>query len=70
VTYRQNLKKETAARLKQAREKAGYFSPYDFCQKHAFPLDRYLWHEEGEIVLKSSEALRYAEHFFVLAVDR
>ena len=54
-----NTRKDVAARLKQAREKAGYASAKDFCQKNGLSLEIYLTHERGEIPIGSSKALRY-----------
>ncbi len=47
-----------AARLKQAREKAGYLSAEDFCEEYQLSLDSYLACEQ-EGVIKSSQAMRY-----------
>ena len=48
-----------AARLKQAREKAGCPSAEYFCEKHQLPLAPYLACEQGEMVIKSLQAARY-----------
>ena len=58
---RQNLRKEAAARLKQAREKAGYLSPEDFCQKNELALALYLAHENGKLPIKSLQAQHYCK---------
>lgn len=52
-------RQSTAARLKQAREKAGYLSAADFCEKNQLSLAPYLACEQGEMVIKSSQAARY-----------
>jgi len=57
VTTRQ----EIAARLKQAREKAGYSSVEDFCEKNQLPFTSYVAFERGETVIKSSQAARYCK---------
>lgn len=56
-----NTRKDIADRLKKAREKAGYASAKNFCQKNVLPLDPYLTHEKGEMPIGSSKALRYCK---------
>ncbi len=55
-----NARKEIAARLKQARERAGYFSAKDFCEKNQLP-SSYIALEKGEIAIKSSHVARYCK---------
>ncbi len=50
-----------ALRLKTAREKAGYLSPEDFCEKNKLRLATYLNHEKGKHTIKMSYATRYAK---------
>ena len=55
------IKKEMGGRLKQAREKAGYPAPQDFCEKNNLPVDIYLQHENGERGIKASNAQEYCK---------
>lgn len=50
-----------AARLKQAREKAGYLSVDDFCKKHQLSLASYLACEQGKMVIKFSHVTHYCK---------
>jgi transcriptional regulator with XRE-family HTH domain len=55
------LRKEIGLRLKQAREKAGYVSPEDFCERNNLSLALYLAWEAGETNVKMSHILRYSK---------
>ncbi len=55
-----NARQEIAARLKQAREKAGYLSAKDFCEKNQLPFS-YIAFEQGKTAIKSSHAARYCK---------
>jgi len=48
-----------AARLKMARESAGYISAEDFCEKHGFELGYYQRHENAEHAMLTSEIIQY-----------
>ncbi len=50
-----------ALRLKEAREKSGYLSPEDFCEKNKLRLGTYLKHEKAKSMIKMSHAARYAK---------
>jgi len=55
------VRKEIAERLQQARVTAGYTSAEDFCEKNNLCLKDYQRHEEGNLVLRASQAMRYCE---------
>ena len=55
------VRQAIAARLKQARKKAGYASAEDFCQKNELSLDLYIAQEKGEKPLKSVNAFQYCK---------
>ncbi len=55
------LKKEIAARLKQAREAAGYTTAEAFCEKHNISLNEYREYENGVRAIKASYALEYCK---------
>ncbi len=59
------LRKEIGIRLKQAREKAGYISAKEFCQKNNLPLEPYFAYEKGEAIIKISQVLKYSEKLHV-----
>jgi hypothetical protein len=50
-----------AARLKAARENAGYPSAKDFCDKHGFQLEKYERHENAEHAMLASEIMSYCK---------
>jgi ribosome-binding protein aMBF1 (putative translation factor) len=56
-----NTRQEIATRLKQAREKAGYMSAEDFCEKNQLILASYRAFEQGDMPIKSSQAARYCK---------
>jgi hypothetical protein len=55
------LRKEVAARLKRAREKAGYDSAESFCEKNKLSLDQYALYEKGKLPIKTSQAMKYCK---------
>lgn len=55
------IKREMGSRLKQAREKAGFSIPQEFCTKHNLPVEIYLQHENGERGIKASNAQEYCK---------
>ncbi len=55
------LRKEIAARLKQAREEAGFDSAEQFCQAHGLSLKEYSRHEAGTMILRASQAMHYCD---------
>ena len=50
-----------AARLKAARENAGYAFASDFCSKYGFQLEKYQRHENAGRAMRASEILAYCE---------
>lgn len=54
------IRQAIAGRLKKAREQAGYSSAALFCEKHNLPLERYLGHEEAQLMLNASAAMKYS----------
>lgn len=59
ITSQVDVRKIIARRLKAAREKAGYTSAEDFCEKHGFLLDHYRKHENGTLAMVASEIIPY-----------
>lgn len=55
------IRKEISARLKQARQTAGYASPEDFCSRHNIAIELYNQHETGERSIKASFAQQYCK---------
>lgn len=55
------LRKEIAARLKQARLAAGHADIEEFCKAHALDEDQYKRHEAGKTSLRASQAMRYCD---------
>ena len=56
----ETLREEIGIRLKQARERAGYVSAEEFCQKNNLPLESYSAFEKGEVVIKATQLLDYS----------
>jgi transcriptional regulator with XRE-family HTH domain len=59
--YAKALRKEIGRRLKQAREKAGYVSPDEFCERNNLSLASYWAFEAGETSIKISCLLDYSK---------
>lgn len=55
------LRKEIADRLTNARTKAGFETPEEFCQKYNIDPKKYIKHEKGQISLRASQAILYCE---------
>lgn len=55
------VRQKVAKRLKIARESAGYTSAQDFCVAHNLPLEQYIRHENGDIIIRASQAMQYAK---------
>lgn len=59
------LRKEIADRLADARIKAGFQTPEEFCQKYNIDLKKYLKHEKGQSSLRASQAILYCESLHI-----
>jgi hypothetical protein len=55
------VRQKVANRLKVARESAGYTSAQDFCKTHNLPLEQYIRHENGDSIIRASQAMQYAK---------
>jgi hypothetical protein len=55
------VRREVAKRLKAARGAAGYTLAENFCKTHNLPLEQYLRHEDGDSIMRVSQAMRYAQ---------
>lgn len=55
------VKKEIGKRLKQAREKAGFTLPRDFCAKHKLTEEQYIPHENGIRAMKATDIMLYCK---------
>ncbi len=53
------VRKEIAARLRQARKDAGYTTAESFCESCHVPFKDYLGHEEGKTIMRASQAMNY-----------
>lgn len=53
------LRKQIAARLKKAREAAGYETPEAFCSEFSLDIKKYMKHETGASGIKPSQAAVY-----------
>jgi hypothetical protein len=49
------VRREVAARLKAAREAAGFATAEDFCKAHDLPIAQYVGHEDAKTRFKSHE---------------
>ena len=55
------IKQNIGLRLKEAREKAGFATPGDFCKQFNIAEDTYLEYESGERALKATTAMEYSK---------
>lgn len=59
------IKQSVAARLKQAREQAGFRSQEEFCKQFNLPLSTYKQHEQGQRAIRATAAMRYCRMLHV-----
>jgi transcriptional regulator with XRE-family HTH domain len=55
------IREQIAARLKLARERAGYSSSEEFCQRNGLEVREYSRHENGSKAIKASQAIKYSQ---------
>lgn len=55
------VRQKVAKRLKIARESTGYASAQAFCKVHNLTLEQYIRHENGETIIRASQAMQYAK---------